>query len=372
MRKCFYIMAVGVWLLGGCSTTLKVTPTSNLAHDEIGNGLTFYLPKTLLEVNASYAPDASGNMSLPSAHDLKVSTLAIADAHASFMLDPDSMRGFLKDGKLDVDLAENGTLKSVNATLTDQTSAIVGSLTSAFTNLSTLGALKPKSLRDGEYLKVRALIDPAELAYQADGSDQRAEYVFRDVTKSPDGQTTPLPVLKLVLLSAVDMSRSSVASSQLKYAGKPVAALDGIPYRTPAPVRVQVYVDDELIDDRFHPFLQAGRLSLAPVRSAMFSNKVQTMTFEDGTGTLSNYVSDDTASGTALSSTAASTTASLLDHKTEKMQAEIEYLEKLSDLVDKRRALEEKLAASNNTSPAAATPAPADDSPSTPAEDLPF
>lgn len=185
MRTAVIALCLSACALSGCTTSL--THESLTAGSQPNKpGVSYYLPRQRYVISVAYqllsCPNANGASIEEQQADWRVKQTAtvtespIADLNQHYAIPLNTLTSGMKTTSLTVALYDNGTLKSVGATVDDQTGAVIGSLVSTGVNIATTaltgvptGAATPPSIcTDDVYAALKTvkespakLIDPA-------------------------------------------------------------------------------------------------------------------------------------------------------------------------------------------------------------------
>ena len=122
-------------LLTGCTTTLtstKIESGSDLALDEVGG--TYYLPKQAINAAITYelrSCETGGNSPTPNvkiSKSVAISTSNSPDGNARFYVPAGSLSSGNKTTSLTISTFDDGTLRSLGATIDDRTSESIGGI----------------------------------------------------------------------------------------------------------------------------------------------------------------------------------------------------------------------------------------------------
>lgn len=150
------IMMVAVFIVSGCSTSLKVTKYS--ASNKPVDGVIYYLPQSEFSIDAKYVVTGCPVDFVKTSNDptgvpgFKVKVTADltqksrSNLKDAYVIDYTTLQAATKDHDFEVTLYENGMLKSINSTSKDKTGEMVLSVAGAAAKLALVNTTGPAGL----------------------------------------------------------------------------------------------------------------------------------------------------------------------------------------------------------------------------------
>ncbi|MFQ2301071.1 hypothetical protein ACK32U_15100 [Aeromonas dhakensis] len=369
-----YLVSITALMVGGCSTTAVIKPyvPNSEFSSNIPKGLVFSLPKTLMQMEITYSlyekktwpADAQGNAikkddkNIPTAPKssskivsvdvpVKTTTKNIPDHNLRFSFDPATLNGFFKDTEVNVELTADGMLKTTNAIIKDKTKEIVANSVGTIVNAVKIAAVAGTDVVELVKIKdvtVIRLIDISELTFtkQNDGK-YLASYSDADMA-SELFENISTPEVKVSFISSMDVSPFTKIKASDE--SKSAVELDGIPYRVGGQLKVVISINDLESFSLYTNFAQASGLSVLPLKSKIFTDTTQGITFSDDGSYLSKTTSKTTSQGEALSLTLKDNSNAVFSALKELDQVTLDKVKKEKEILDAQNAL----IGSNNTS----------------------
>ena len=133
----FMIFAI---LLSGCTTYIKSTPVQVSDRSLVHEGILYSLPMLQYEIDATWQV-ISCDAPVDILFTLDVKENFIPDPGFIFKIDYTELAGILNTSTGDIDLYDNGTLKSFNVEVNDRSAEILPKLFSIF---SAIPAVSPE------------------------------------------------------------------------------------------------------------------------------------------------------------------------------------------------------------------------------------
>lgn len=140
-KKSVLLVAASSLVLGGCKTTLDLERANS---SKIQSGVPYELHYDQFKGNVTF------RLSNCETGEFKVTAqitknLKVPDPTLSFVIDPTSMSSFVKKGDVKLEYYSNGQTKSLNASATDESTAIITSLAETAIGLGLLGSASGSS-----------------------------------------------------------------------------------------------------------------------------------------------------------------------------------------------------------------------------------
>lgn len=388
-----------------CSASFNSQPYDSSLSSDQNQGITYKLPKTVIDCTASYALykiTRKGKSILETRLEsqaadsgpIKLTPRNIGDDEAVFLITTPDLAAFTVATKQSkVEISPDGVLKSVNGSFEDKSDVIFSNVLATGINLAKLyvnpaGVARNDGPEDKEELIMRATasgqLDYARLRRNTPAGKALTytiptAYVKKQMDEKTREIVPPLPKVTVTLYpySSYQSVTTESASEELRRSKKTNRSkFKGLWTRQAASVRYTVSVDNYTLTENSVLIANAGPTSLIPVKSRVFSDRTTSLAFDNG-GSVSSHEFTTTSQGERVTKTMKETSETLgtqipaikkaeqavadeknntkvlivaEDRKIEDATAEIEiYKEEWKKLDDEKTGLDDKLGALNDS-----------------------
>jgi hypothetical protein len=352
------IAALVLAMTTGCTSKVSVRP-----YEESSTGLSFMLPKTLLQLKITYTGTTKSCPKKPISTKVTVekpieySTVLVGDPSHSYVIDTTKLSSANVEVKeFKVALNENGYITDINAAFNDKTAEIAKGILTTGINVAKLVTTAgkkqettPDCKEEKKEITVIRLIDPTELSYEKVGDHYEATYEETPKIKELFENKAEVVPIKFVFIAKDDIGNTGKAPNPLQDPAWKMKEnghyVDALPYRKPTPLLISFIAKGQERERRPFVISQAGKLSFLPITSKAFADRKTSVKFSPNTGGVTEYSFSTTSSGERLATTLADTSGTLVTEINKLKFAEIDntiaQVNKETELIDAQAKNEE-------------------------------